>query len=540
MDINGVPLPEGEELIQAVRKAGGQRAFTRKHQLSRTSLQRRLNRAHKESFKHRPVQVPVKEPIVGIRRFILTSAQDSTKIHEGFLDQLEAYQSWLSKDGPCEIMIAGFTYNKSLFSDHSKSKPIWPERIAPMMRWERIRLGDQIDFCAEMNTRPTAENPLSGFETYTRHRWGIFPHSKVQLKSIATMKNEPAKIIMTTGSITLPNYVPLRVGIKAQFHHVIGAVLVEIDEDGTFFCRHLIAEEDGSFYDLDRHVKEGVVTEGHRVEAINWGDLHVAQLCPPAYRAAFGMDVVSRSGSRNGRDFISSHSGSMLETLKPRFQFLHDVSDFQARNHHNLRDPHLQFELFHGGVDSVETELNEVGRFIQAIDREWCQTVVVESNHDLALRRWLKEADYRYDPLNAVFFLRCQLAYYQAIERGDRSFSIFSHVLNDFPGLDLSRVQFLQTDESFKILDIEKGMHGHAGPNGARGSSNGFARSGSKATIGHSHSAEIKDGIYVAGVMGLLDMGYNIGPSSWSQSNVITHPNGKRQMITLCNGRWKL
>jgi hypothetical protein len=46
----------------------------------------------------------------------------------------------------------------------------------------------------------------------------------VQLESIPTMKHSRAKQIMTTGTVTLPNYMRKKAGIKAMFHHMIGAV----------------------------------------------------------------------------------------------------------------------------------------------------------------------------------------------------------------------------------------------------------------------------------------------------------------------------
>lgn len=532
---------EPEELIAAVNDAGGQRAFARQHGLPRSTLQNRLKEAQEklETFTDKPIPEPVELGLVpGRQRFILTSAQDHTSVHKGFLSALMTYRDWLRNDGSCELMIAGFTYNKRLFEDHSKWQAMWPDMIREHMVWGRVRIADKIDFCAEMNTRPTAKTPLTGFETYTRHRWGIFPHAKVQLRSIATMKHEPSKQIMTTGAVTLPNYVQLRAGIEAQFHHVLGAVLVEVDENGVFFCRHLLAEDDGSFYDLDHRITPTSVTAGHRVEAINHGDIHTAQIDPIVSAATWGVYPTSKK--INGRRVWEGLDGpTMIDVLYPKYQFFHDVSDQRARNHHNLRDPHHMFELFHHGIDSVEDEQAEVAMFLALTRRPWCESIVVESNHDLALKRWLKEADYKIDPLNALFFLRCQTAIYQAIKDGNRDFSIFEHVMRT-SGFDLTGIRFLRTDDSFRIFDIEKALHGHNGANGGRGSVLSFTRMGPKATVGHYHSPEIRDGIYAAGVKGLLDMGYNLGLSSWAHADVITLANGKRQIITWQDGRWRL
>ncbi len=551
IDINDL---EPEALFKMVEAAGGQREFSRLYDVPRSSLQNRLKLREVNLFGHRPPPQPRIENVTGgVRRFILSAAQDATDLHDDFLTALEAYRDYLTKDGPCDIYISGFTYNKRLFENHDPDKePYWDERIMPYLVHDRIRLGEQIDFCGEMNTVPTAKTPLAGFETYTRSRWGILPHAKVQLRSIATMKNSPAKIIMTTGAVTKTNYVHKRAGIEASFHHALGAVLVEIDADGTFFARHLLGEADGSFYDLDRRVQiirtrddagrrvtKSEITEGNRIKAINWGDLHVAQIDPDVADVSFGYRPDADNG--RGRTWTFTREDSILDTLKPEYQFFHDVADFQSRNHHNLRDPHHMFELFVAGVDSVENELREVATFIECTRRDFCETVVVESNHDLALKKWLKEADYRQDPLNARFFLRCQDATYESIEQRNHGFSIFEHVLTrHFPDRRCAGVRFLREDESFVVLDIEKGMHGHLGANGARGSPIAYTKMGPKSTTGHTHSCEIRDGSYVSGTTSKLDMGYNRGLSSWSHSHVATLPNGKRQIITLQNGKWRL
>jgi hypothetical protein len=51
------------------------------------------------------------------------------------------------------------------------------------------------------------------------------------------------------------------------------------------------------------------------------------------------------------------------------------------------------------------------------ISRPWCDTFVVNSNHDRHLVIWLKEADWRDDPTNAVALLRLTL-YMPGAHRG--------------------------------------------------------------------------------------------------------------------------
>ena len=94
-----------DELSARVAAAGGQRALSRETGVPRTTIQELLRKAYDATFKHRPApQARIKEVGEGVRRFILTSAQDETQLHHGFLTALERYRDWLSLDAPCEIM----------------------------------------------------------------------------------------------------------------------------------------------------------------------------------------------------------------------------------------------------------------------------------------------------------------------------------------------------------------------------------------------------------------------------------------------------
>lgn len=504
-----------EDIIELYATHGGERAAARHLNVPRTTLQDHFRRLKEERFRSQKSAEPTEFPVgPDTQVFILSSAQDSTKVHNGFLSNLEAY----AKFRGAKIMISGFTYNKTLFEDHDKHHSWYPSSITKYLTQWRVNIGDRLTFCGEMNTLPTAVQPLSGFDAYTRDRWGIFPHPKVHLKTIATAKGDPAKIIMTTGTVSLPNYVQKKAGIKAEFNHEIGAVIVELMPSGQFYCRHLLAEDDGSFQDLTYRVDAGEVTEGHAVEGITWGDIHREKHDPVINAALWGVDGVPL--------FLP-----MIDYLRPSYQFLHDVIDFEPRNHHNIKDPHFRFRMHIEGTDSVEESLEDAASFIEGTQRAYCQTVVVESNHDLALLKWLKTADYREDPINALYFLTLQKEIYTAIADGDNEFQILPWALNQKGYLE--DVIFLREDDSYTIAGgIECGLHGHNGANGTPGNASQFSRMGKRSNTGHTHTAAILDGSYIAGVSGRLDMGYNSGLSSWSHSHIVTYPSGKRTIVT--------
>ncbi|MEP0451253.1 hypothetical protein, partial [Parasphingorhabdus sp.] len=487
-----------------------------------------------EIFRQTDVIKPAILPVgKKVRRYILSSCQDETKPDHAFVRNLEAYAEWL---GDCEIMLSGFTYNKSGLEDVERRKSgkkdqpsIYHKSLRKYLNNGQSRLCDGLLFCGEMNTLPTAVRPLSGFETYTGGDWGIFPHPKIQLEAIATSKFERTKHLMTTGCVTKPNYVKKKAGIKAAFHHEIAAVLVEVDVDGSYFCRHLCADKHGSFYDLDRWIKQGEVTTGHRIEALNPGDIHHEKLDPDVALSVFGYDVKTRT--------ITTRD-NLIDWLRPKFTFLHDLSDFSARNHHNIKDPHFLYQTHSTQTANVEYELQGCSDFCSVNRRPFMELKVIQSNHDNALLRWLKSVDWRDDMENAKFYLQTQLDCLKLIDSSNGT-PIFEKVLRDLSSDGLAGIQFIGEDDSFVICDdIECGMHGHLGANGSRGNLKQFTKFGRKSTTGHSHSAGWFDGALAAGVCSSLDLIYNKGASSWSHSNVLTYANGKRTIVTEMNGRW--
>lgn len=454
------------------------------------------------------------------KKFIVTSAQNNTYVHAQFLASLETMAEY---EG-AEIIVGTFSYNKTGFQNLGKGDGEWFDpKITKYIRDEPVKLADDLIWCGELNILPTAVRPLSGLQGYTKGCSGIVPHAKVQLESLPTHKNKDARFLYTTGAVTLRNYVEKKAGQKASFDHVYGALIVEVDEEGDWFVRQLSADSDtGHFYDLDKlYTPFGVETD-QRVEAINYGDLHCEKGDPEAFLASFG------------------YGNSMLNVLRPKYQMVHDVIDFTTRNHHNINDPYFRYQTY---THKVEDDFHVVGDVLESMQRDFSEIVVVESNHDLAFQRWLKEANYKNDSIdNALFFLEAQYWQLTAIKQGcAEEFSIFEHMLKDrHPAL--KDVRFLRIDESFLLCGedgIEAGCHGHVGNGGARGSVQSFAKLEMRYNIGHGHGACIFNGVFMAGVLGKLDMGYNLGGSNWSHSNIVTYPNGKRTIVTIKNGRWR-
>ena len=453
------------------------------------------------------------------KTLIFTSAQNNTLIHEGFFAALNVYK----EKNDAEIVVSSFEYNKNNFNNPEDS--IWFDgRIKKLICDKPMQVAEGLVYCGEFNISPTAITPLSGLYNYTGGESGIIPHAKMQVESIPTPKYDTPKLMYTTGCCTQMNYIQKKAGTKAEWHHVYGALVVEIDENGDWFARQLIANSDtGEFYDLDTLYTKDGYTEKCSIEAINYGDIHAAGLSESV------ADISWRKNENND---------SILDVLKPKYQFLNDVHDQRARNHHNIKDPHFMFKMFNNQTESVEDEIKNTVSIIKETLRPFSETVIVESNHNLALTRWLKETDYRRDPVNAIFFLDMQSAIYKSIVRGE-SLPVFEYACNLVDD-GLKDVKFLKEDESFRIVgNIECGSHGHNGNNGSRGGMQTYLKLGVKHNLGHVHGAAMREGVCYAGMSGDLEQGYNKGGSSWNHSHIITYLNGKRTIITLKNGKWK-
>jgi hypothetical protein len=464
-------------------------------------------------------------------RYLLTAAQDNTPVHEPFWLNLLAFAKHIG----AEVMVGGFTYQKGLFEDHAARAAVFAEAVRPHLRHEQVRLSADILFCAEMNTLPTAVRPLSGLDTYTQGRWGVFPHAKIQLVSVPTHFTKHAAMLMTTGACTVPNYVAKKAGLKAAFHHILGATLVEIDPSGRVFCRQISATDDGSFQDLDLKVRNQTVTKGHRIEAMTPGDIHVEKIDPVVAKTIWGIDVAKME--RVTPD-------CMIDVLRPRFQFAHDLIDFAARNHHRRGDHLFRFQTYIAGEASIDRAFARGARFLRASERDFCQTAIIPSNHNDAFPRWLREGDPREDEVNARLWFQANDALYAAAERGDGAFDVVRWALGRHDADGLESIVFPPRDASFLICQdhggIECNYHGDKGPNGARGSPQALSRVAMRLNTGHTHSASILDGVYTAGLSGLMDQGYNSdSPSSWSHSLIITYPNGKRTICTIRDGHWR-
>ena len=531
------PSSKTEKIVASFNKNSGNiAAVSRELGCSRSTVRRNIAKVGvgKKPLaggkRHASAQ-KAKLPATGVKRYILTSAQNNTHVHKAFWANVQA----MAAHYEAQIMVGTFSYNQNNFGqlavkkDTKKEyqKELWFDpAITPYISDDKIELAPGLLWCGNMNILPTEDNPISGLETYGGSTSVVFPHTKIEMRSIATTPDMPVKMIYTTGATTLMNYLQKKLGIKAEHHHRYAFLLVEVDSDGNWWVRQVAARKNGrTIQDLNVLVEDGsVINTNAKVEAITYGDLHAATAQPE----------------------IVAASHDMLDTLRPSYQVIHDLMEGVSINRHMRKHKalHEKFTTWLRGLHRVDEEFRQTREVLETYLRSWCQTIVPDANHDRYwLKDWLREYDYRVDPPNTELFLRLQTFMFQELRAGklSKNVNLVKFAMENEAGLKKDSVKFLLPDESFEVKEVELGMHGHLGPNGSFGSPSNLAKIGKKATTAHTHSAGIFHGLYVAGTSSKLtrDWDYTSGPSSWSWSHSLLYPNGQRAIITIKNGKWR-
>jgi hypothetical protein len=222
--------------------------------------------------------------------------------------------------------------------------------------------------------------------------------------------------------------------------------------------------------------------------------------------------------------------------LTPKHVILHDVFDGDSISHHQIKDPFVQYGKEINGTNDLGKEIDEM---MSQLDRfkDFDNVVIVRSNHDDFVDRWLKNEDWKKQPTfkNAPLYMDLSARLLRQYGQNmDKVKGVIPELINErFPNfITLGR------NESYKVKNWELAQHGDIGSNGSRGSLLQFRNLNTKIIVGHYHSPGRKDGALSVGTSTKLRVGYNNGPSSWLQSHVIIHGDGRAQHINFINGEY--
>lgn len=456
------------------------------------------------------------------KRIVFTCALNNTKVNKKFLGALKSYCS----HNDAALVILPIRYrNPSLINTvkGEGGERVWyaPE-IEEYLVENNFEIIEGVKALGGLKTQATVINPLSGVDSLSKGNTVILGHPQVALKTIARNDDNYPAIATTTGAITEKFYSSTKAGYKAAFNHSLSAAVFEIDDQGDHFIRHLNFDGNG-FYDIKNYYRTNKVNETkNSIQALVTGDEH-----------AVFADAGVRHATYDADDSISN-------TLKPKYIVRHDVLDFFSASHHHKYNIFLKYAKHHSeGQWSVKTELMKTVNYINDTTKDFSTNIIIASNHNEALNRWLNECNPKEDPENALLYHALMYGVLSKTKLVDgkleqpEPFELFA------ASLMKQKTMFLSRNQEFKVAGVELSMHGDQGVNGSRGSSVQFGNLPDKNITGHSHSPMINKSNYTVGTSSILRLEYNSGPSTWDHAHCIIYPNGKRQMLFIRNGKWK-
>lgn len=448
------------------------------------------------------------------KRFVITTAVVGCPVHEGFLESIKTYCK--HKDAmllvlPSEDRASGDNWNL----DHRLDRD--------SIVFSDVKLNSNMFICS-IKTSAKQIDPTTGLDRIGQRNGSFIyasPKQRLKFMPVSNVKYPHAE--MTTGAITLPKYFQIREGVRnpymsertayiANHDHVMGAIIVEIEDDNKYHFRQIQADSRGAFVDLADFYNGSKISKLY-AEGLSMGDWHSGETDPTAVKA--WKEVIA--------------------LVKPTTLFVHDGFNGLSINHHERDRQIRRAILAKKGLLNLESELSALARDLDDM-ASWAgikKIVIVKSNHDIFLDRWLDDGAYVDDPYN--YDMGVTLA--KAMVDGKNP---LRHAVEMLGLKAKDKMRWLSMDEDYFIARIQCGAHGHKGPKGSRGSLAGMEKSYGLSVTGHAHGPEILRGAWQNGTSSLLKLSYNEGASDWVHSSTIIYPNGMRQLINSFDGNWRL
>lgn len=452
--------------------------------------------------------------IKSFKRFIITTAVGGKAVHEGFLAAIKSYEKFNTAKLlliPSEDAANSQSRNKWVFKNTFRDETFITTETA---------LNNSI-FISNLRVSAKQIKPLTGVARLGQQNGSnIFASPKQFLEYVATSpaSGRLPKAVMTTGAITVADYgndfyMSQRTSYIAENDHIIGAVIVEIKDDDIYHFRQIQANEEGSFVDYGIRYNPDGTTEAE-IPNIVLGDWHSGTV---EEEMKFSLLNLARE--------------LMIDTV-----IVHDLFNGKAINPHELMLPLKRAKIAASSVPSLEYEIQEVGTDLNFLDHVFGNVVVVKSNHDEFLTRYIEGGLYMKDPINIPLASELVKPYMNDED-------LLQYVVENYSDLeDRDAIVWLNRESEYKVGGVHLSQHGDKGSNGSKASMESIEKDVSKAVVGHVHSGAIMRGIFRVGIAGSLDQGYNRngGSSNWTQTHCLVYQDGSRQLINFIDGEYRL
>lgn len=460
----------------------------------------------------------LRELVAEHRVFVVTSAVTGM---EPFMPGLKSIENYCSKNDaallilPCSDPAAQKESKSKWQLDHRLPK----DRIV----FRDLPLNDNV-MLSTIKMSAKQLQPLTGLKRIGKSGGTTVVASPKQFLEYNTVSNKKQipRGLASTGAITKPSYrttemyMSERTAYLAEVDHVYGGWIIEVKNGKIFHMRNFrIDPKTGAFSDIDKKYHASGKVEKITAELVQLPDYHVLSTDPVAKKVA----------------------KEIVEAVRPDYMTLEDFFDGITINPHERHNFVSKSKNVMKNLDKLEFELKACRDEIN----ELCGWPVKElvfkyGNHEDFLRRYIADGEFMKDPQNKILAMKINIA------MEDHGKMPFEFAMRELYGLKSpSKVKFLTINDSFLVNGIENGAHGHMGKGGSRNPGMaGLEESYGAGNFGHNHSAAIWRDVFRVGTLTYLQLSYNDGPSAWSQTILIQHRDGQRQLINCINGEWRL
>lgn len=379
----------------------------------------------------------------------------------------------------------------------------------------------QID---QFHVRPYQIDPVQGLNRFAqRERTQVFASPKQRLKSVAHSTRRHPKFLVTTGTVTNPNYATSedvsaerrRLGNIALRDHTFGGLVVEVENSNRFYMRHITSNTRGAFVDL------GVSYNGNQIEeteteALVLGDYHCGRTDPTVLKSTY----------------------KMIEDLKPKRVVVQDFFDGHSVSHWAEKQLIEQgiLQVQDWGHQSLEQELKQCSDELRILSDMTDEVIVVMSNHHEFLNRYLNEGRFMKDKENA------RLAFKLAAYMAEKDLNDPVHYGIELVGGELPKnIKFLNRTDDYRVKGYQLGAHGDKGAGFGYGSMVTKENDYGMSITGHVHQSQTLRNTHTVGTMLPLDMFYLRGsPHAWTNGHAALYANGFVQHLMINNGKYRL
>lgn len=425
-------------------------------------------------------------------KIVIAMVYDGNQINSDFFDILEKYCHYNKAE-------LGILWGKKLDKREMFTQETF-DRLEKYLATEFLFDKDPSCIARDYLIPPTQKNPLLNVDKIsTKYKTIILGCSKQYLKILPYKQYEQYRVACTTGTLSNIDYKETIPGQVDSLNHTYGAILLEWnDQKKRYITRTLIYKND-CICDMDlKYTKNNV--KSNKLSAMVLGDLHLPEE---------DQDILKKT-----RDLIAK--------FIPKKVIIHDLASWRSIAHHE-KDKYFdkQFNI-DPYTQSLEIERRAVvDKFLHLIKGyKNTEFLIVKSNHDLFIEKWLNDGDFIKDTKNA------KLGAYLFSKYLDKQ-----TILTEFLP---SNVIELTYNANCKIDGFEVGEHGDSGISGSRGSPKQFSKTFENSIIGHTHSPEIWEKTVVVGTSSKLILNYNQkGMTCWAHAHAIIHSNGTAQLIFL-------